>query len=353
MRSRRAVARAGVASAPLFDFHAGRCTPEFQAAAEDGPDLMLTLKQIEIIRAVMVSGSIAGAARLLGVSQPGVSRAMKHIEGSLGIRLFAREAGRYVPTDEARDVFAQIQEVHQRVQNLQEAVSRLERGEDVELRIGSVPSLAQVMMPRAIAAVRRRYADLRMNVEILKIEEAIDYILVGRGECVAMSYRLDHPSIAFEPLAAGNLVCIASARHPLAGRQSVSAAEIVRHPLIGIEPNDPYGRIMAEIFRARDLPYDVVVKARFGSTVAALVAQNLGIAVLDIFTAADLPRDRLAVIEIEEDTRFETFVASRAGTVLSSFAQFFVDRLRAEMQVLASPLRVAAPERPSSGASIP
>ena len=305
------------------------------AAAEEVAAGMLTLKQIEIVRAVMVSGSIAGAARLLNVSQPGISRAMKHIEGALGIRLFNREAGRYVPAPEAVAIFSQIQEVHQRVTNLQEAVGRLERGETVELRIGSVPSIAQGMMPRAIAAVRRRYADLRMNVEILKIEEAIDYILIGRGECVAMSYRLDHPSIRFEPLAAGHLVCVTANDHELAGRGSVRASEIVAHPLIGIEPTDPYGRIMAEIFEREGLPYDVIVKARFGSTVAALVAQGLGIAVLDVFTAADLPRDRLAVVPIEENTRFETFVASRAGAVLSSFAQRFVEELRREMTSVA------------------
>ncbi|TFF24864.1 LysR family transcriptional regulator [Jiella endophytica] len=296
----------------------------------------LTLKQIEIVRAVMVSGSIAGAARLLNVSQPGISRAMKHIETSLGIRLFNREAGRYVPAPEAGAVFAQIQEVHQRVSNLQEAVGRLERGKAVELRVGSVPSIAQSMMPPAIAAVRRRYADLRMNVEILKIEEAIDYILIGRGECVAMSYRLEHPSIRFDKLARGHLVCITPKDHPLAERKSVSAREIVAHPLIGIEPTDPYGRIMAAIFERESLPYDVIVKARFGSTVAALVAQGIGIAVLDVFTVADLPRDRLAVVSIAEDTDFDTFVASRAGAVLSSFAQRFVEELRRQM------LRVAA-----------
>ena len=76
----------------------------------------------------------------------------------------------------------------------------------------------------------------------------------------------------------------------------------------------------------------MIIKARFGSTVARLVAQGLGIAVLDVFTAADLPRDRLAVDPIEGNTRFETFIASRPGAVLSSFAQLFVEAIRREMR---------------------
>ncbi|RIX97986.1 LysR family transcriptional regulator [Aureimonas flava] len=307
---------------------------------------MLTLKQIEIVRAVMVSGTIAGAARLLNVSQPGVSRAMKHIETALGVRLFDRKAGRYVPAPEAVSLFSQIQEVHNSVASLQEAIERLERGDQAELRIGSVPSIAQSMMPKAVAAVRRRHGALRMNIEILKIEEAMDYLLVGRGECVAMSYRLDHPSVHFEPLATGHLVCIAPQDHPFAGRASVPAREIAAQPLIGIDPTDPYGRIMAGLFEREGLGYEVVVKARFGSTVAALVAEGLGVAVLDVFTVASLPTDRFLVLPIEEDTRFETFLASRAGTVLSSFARRFVSELRSEMERTAA--RPGAEDNPDA-----
>lgn len=209
----------------------------------------LTLRQIEVIRAVMIAGTIAGAARLMNVAQPGVSRTMKHIESALGIKLFVKKAGRYVPTDEARDIFAQLQEVHRKVDDLQSSIGQLERGRGVELALGSVPSIANAMMPQAIAGLMRRYPDIRINFDILRIEEAIDYLLLGKGELVAMSYHLTHPSITFEPLSKGHLVCIAAREHPIAGRSRISAREIAEHPLIGIDPRDPYGAIMAGIDR--------------------------------------------------------------------------------------------------------
>ncbi|WP_163047451.1 LysR family transcriptional regulator, partial [Acinetobacter nosocomialis] len=42
--------------------------------------MMLTLRQIEVLRALMITGTVAGAAKLLNVSAPGISRSMKHIE---------------------------------------------------------------------------------------------------------------------------------------------------------------------------------------------------------------------------------------------------------------------------------
>ncbi|AEH82963.1 LysR family transcriptional regulator [Sinorhizobium meliloti] len=291
----------------------------------------LTLRQIEVIRAVMIAGTIAGAARLMNVAQPGVSRTMKHIESALGIKLFVKKAGRYVPTDEARDIFAQLQEVHRKVDDLQFSIGQLERGRGVELALGSVPSIANAMMPQAIAGLMRRYPDIRINFDILRIEEAIDYLLLGKGELVAMSYHLTHPSITFEPLSKGHLVCIAAREHPIAGRSRISAREIAEHPLIGIDPRDPYGAIMAGIFEREKLEYRTPIRARFGTTVCALVKRNLGIAVIDAFTVGGMADQGLAVIPISEDTEFQTYVAYRADAALSSYAERLVTTLRRVM----------------------
>ena len=161
--------------------------------------------------------------------------------------------------------------------------------------------------------------------------KAIDYLMLAKGEVVAMSYHFSHPSITFEPLAKGRLVCIASKDHPVAAKNRISAREIVEHPLIGIDPRDPYGAIMASIFERENLAYDISIRARFGTTVCALVKRNLGIAVIDAFTVADMQDQGLAVIPIAEDTVFQTYVAYRSDAALSSYAERFVKVLRQAM----------------------
>src|ERR687894_127453 len=143
---------------------------------------MLTLRQIEVIRAIMVTGTVAGAAKLLNVSAPGLSRLMKYTETSLGLRLFDRRNGRFVPTAQAKGIFEQVNAVYQKVEDLRHVIDCLETGASQELRIASVPSIANVMVPLAIEKVRRRHPDLLIDINILKIEEAIDYLLLGKGE---------------------------------------------------------------------------------------------------------------------------------------------------------------------------
>jgi DNA-binding transcriptional LysR family regulator len=296
---------------------------------------MLTLRQIEIIRAIMVTGTVAGAARLLNVSSPGISRVMKHAEASIGVKLFNRRGGRYSPTAQANAIFNQINSVYDKVEDLQFVISRIKRGANSELRIGSVPSIANIMVPRAIADLRKTLPNLLIEVDILKIEDAADYLLLGKGELVASSYQLDHSVLACEPLARGRLKCIVPETHPLAGQTRVAAHEIVRFPLIGVDPNDPYGRIMAGVFASNALPYEVTIQARFGSTVCALVSLGLGIAIVDEFTLAAEQWPRLRALDIVEPTTFQTYVIHRKDVALSTYATRFVSALRSEMEAVA------------------
>jgi len=292
---------------------------------------MLTLRQIEVIRAILVTGTIAGAAKLLNVSPPGISRLMKYTEDTLGVRLFNRRHGRYVPTPEASSIFDLLDSVYRKVEDLQFAIGRLGRGEGRELSVASVPSIANVMVPRALERLRGQFPELAIDINILKIEEAIDYLLLGRGEVVAVSSRLDHATIDFAPLAMGRLVCIVPAGGALADRSSISPREIARHPLIGIDPSDPYGRIMTEIFRREGLDYRMDIRARFGSMVASLVAAGLGIAIVDEFTMAHGKIQGLKCLEIEAESRFQTYAAYRNDVALSVYADAFIEFLKAEM----------------------
>ena len=282
---------------------------------------MLTLRQIEIIRAIMVTGTVAGAARLLNVSSPGISRVMKHAEASIGVKLFNRRGGRYSPTAQANAIFNQINSVYDKVEDLQFVISRIKRGANSELKIGSVPSIANIIVPRAVADLRKTLPNLLIEVDILKIEDAADYLLLGKGELVASSYKLDHSVLACEPLARGRLKCIVPETHPLARQTRVTA--------------NPYGRIMAGVFSNNALPYEVTIRARFGSTVCALVSLGLGIAIVDEFTLAAEQWPTLRALDIVEQTTFQTYVVHRKDVALSTYATRFVSALRSEMEAVA------------------
>ena len=68
----------------------------------------MNVRQLEIFRTVVAFGGVANAATNLGISQPAISRMIKHTEEKLGFQLFKRMGRRLYPTDEADTRLAQV-----------------------------------------------------------------------------------------------------------------------------------------------------------------------------------------------------------------------------------------------------
>jgi DNA-binding transcriptional LysR family regulator len=89
---------------------------------------------------------------------------------------------------------------------------------------------------------------------------------------------------------------------------------------------------MAGIFSNHALSYEVTIRARFGSTVCALVTHGLGVAIIDEFTLAADNWPNLRALEIIEPTAFQTYIAYRKDTTLSSYCEHFIASLRCHME---------------------
>lgn len=291
----------------------------------------LTLRQVEVIRAVMMTGTIQGAAKLLGVSAPGISRLVKHTEESLGIRLFERKAGLFVPSREATTIFEMVHQVHRQMENLNVAVTSLRKGEEAQLSFASAPSIAQFIAARVVREIRKRFPDLFIELNILKIEETSDYLLLERGEFVIMSSAIDNSALESAPLAHGRLVAIVPDDHPLAAKATISVHDLAREQLIGVDPTDPYGEKLARPFADAALPLNHAIRGRFAQTVVSFVRHGLGVAVIDEFSVAEVYMPGITRRPLAEQAEITAWVVTKRGHALSSFAEFAIDRFRREL----------------------
>ena len=135
--------------------------------------MRLNLRQIEVFRAIMITGSISGAARLLSVSQPAISRLLAYTEDGLKLQLFERVRGRVQPTPEARRLFAEVDEVHRGVLRINDLADELRAHGTGSVRVVASPSAGHSMVPDAVAKLRRRFSDLKVEFESLTLQEII------------------------------------------------------------------------------------------------------------------------------------------------------------------------------------
>ncbi|MFN3799532.1 MAG: LysR family transcriptional regulator, partial [Sphingobium yanoikuyae] len=204
---------------------------------------MLTVRQIEIFRAVMITKTVSGAARMLGTSQPGLSRMLGHMEDRLQFRLFDRTRGRLVPTQEAGVLFEEIERIYKGFDDLAHVIRRLAKGEDKTFRVGASPSLGHSILPQMLARLSANYPGLTIQFDILSVEQAIDYLALQRGEYALTVFPIDHPNILSSRIGAGRMVCAVPSHHPLADRDRIGVADLAGAQLQSFRPDTPHGRI--------------------------------------------------------------------------------------------------------------
>ena len=97
------------------------------------------LRQMEVFRSVMLTGTISGAAKMLFISQPAVSRFISQTEESLGYKLFNRVKGKLVPTPEGEALYNEVEDFYQHAQRVDDFASDLLHGPAGVLNISSSP----------------------------------------------------------------------------------------------------------------------------------------------------------------------------------------------------------------------
>ena len=100
----------------------------------------MRLRQIEVFHAVYSSGSITGAAALLNVSQPSVSKVLAHAEQQLGYLLFDRVKGKLIPTPEAHQLFVHVKAVYKDINRLRHVATNIKTAGAGRIRVAGTPA---------------------------------------------------------------------------------------------------------------------------------------------------------------------------------------------------------------------
>ncbi len=246
--------------------------------------MKLNLRQIEVFRAIMVSGSISGAAKLLYVSQPAVSRLLAHTEQRIGLLLFDRINGRLYPTPEARRLFAEVTVLYESVQRVNEVADNLVENRGGQLRLACSPNLGQSLMPRALASFCRRYPDLRVVLHTLIPSVLQPAILTHQVELGVAYMPLVHPSLQSHELFENRIVAVLPKSHRLAKRHKISTADLIGEHLIGYSNDIPLGQLIRGLFGPEDAQPSSRIEVQQAHVACAMVQAGAGVALVDEMT---------------------------------------------------------------------
>ncbi|MGF6535605.1 MULTISPECIES: LysR family transcriptional regulator [Paraburkholderia] len=175
-------------------------------------------------------GSFRAAADSLNISPSALSRRVEKLESALGVRLFERTTRKMELTvagrsfvEKARNVLAELESSLFGMEDLGRRLTGL-------VTIACVPSAVSFFLPNALKAYHQTYPGIR--VRLIDETSSVVFLAVARGEAdFGLTYiGTQEPDIEFTPILQDPFVLACQRDHPLAGKRSVSWAEIAQYP---------------------------------------------------------------------------------------------------------------------------
>lgn len=284
---------------------------------------------LRLFQAVARLSNITRAAQSQHLSLPAASARIRALEAHAGVALLLREARgvRLTPAGEA--FLRHARSLLRQTEDLRADLQDYARGLRGQVRIHANTTAVTDILPAVLPGFLR--ANPHVNVELRERQnrEIVAGVLDGEADVGIVSTRMDAPGLRGIHFSTDDLVLLVPAGHRFARRRSVSFAETLDEPQVGMHPGstirDQLDGVTAQLGRSLRLRVEL---ASFDA-VCRMVAAGVGIGVVPAISArrhlGELP---LVQVELTDAWRVrERYALVRDGEAPTAFAQALIDAL--------------------------
>jgi len=297
------------------------------------PVIGMELRDIEYFSVVAQHGHLGRAAETLGLSQPALSKSLRRLEHELGAKLVKRTPKGVELSAEGEALLGRARELRLSVQAMAQEIRDVGRGRVGHVRIGAGPVSAAEMLVEALLPLVHDAPRVSFNIVISDNDLMIPALRRGDLDLV-VGYgprALSCEGLVEEPLFEVDFVVIASADHPLAGRKTVSLADLAGERWTLTESSLLTQQRLRRIFLERGLPPpDIAVETRSLRLRLQLVASSklLDYTARSVYLSAR-KRFRLKVLPAKELAwRRPVSLVYREGSYLSPAARQLIASIK-------------------------
>lgn len=279
--------------------------------------------------AVAETGAIGEAARVVGLSQPALSRRVQQLEEEFGAELIERSGRGIALTDVGRLVVAEGRTLIGRYDRLKEEVQRRVRLEAGVVRVGGGATAVSYVLPKTIGVFRSAHPDVRIDVweaGSRDVEDAVRRESLELGLVTLGSGSPRHADLVVRPVCTDRIVLVAGQGHPLADKRRVTAAQLEDQSLVGFEAGTAIRDLVDTALRQAGVSMKVMMELRSIGAILKMVEITGSLAFISELGA---PSGRAIKVQGLNVTRRLALV-SKKGRPLSPAAQAFAQAIIAE-----------------------
>ncbi len=320
-----------------------------------------TLRQLDIFAAVARSQSLTRAAAEVHLTQPAVSMQVKQLEEALGLPLFEPEGRGIRLTEAGREFAGHVEDVLERVQNLDDLAARWRGVRTGRIRLGVV-STAKYFVPRLLGQFLRSHPGVDFRLSVHNREEILQELRGNTVDLVIMGRPPEGIDCEATPFAPNLLGIVAAPEHPFSRRRRLELSELQNERFIVREPGSGTRAAMERVFAQHRTRFLTSMEMASNETIKQAVIAGLGLGFLSLHTVrSELATGRLVLLDVLGlPVRRQWFLVRRAARrlvpVAEEFGAFMMQEAEALMNAEGNLLDVlaashaASPARPRKAA---
>jgi DNA-binding transcriptional LysR family regulator len=261
----------------------------------------MDLDQLHTFLEIVRLKSFSKAAQTCYRTQPAISAQVRQLEQELNTQLFERFGSRISLTTAGR-IFCQFAEqILSLRRQARDSIAELERTPRGELVIAANEATCIYVLPKVFSEYKRQFPNVQLLVERSYGSRIVEALLENVADFGITQIPIQERRIQVVKIHSDEIKVIVAAGHPLAGKRSVAAAELVDYPLL----LPKYGTTRARLNEWLELVEDSInVSMELDSTemVKRFVMAGLGISFLAVSHCLDdLANGRLCALSLEPE----------------------------------------------------
>ncbi|WHA44009.1 LysR family transcriptional regulator [Agrobacterium larrymoorei] len=288
----------------------------------------MKLRELEVLHAILQTGSVTAAAKLLNVSQPSVSTVLQHAEAQLGMQLFERTGGRLKASPEAEALLPEIRDVFRRVDRISRNARSLARGRLGRINIAGTLALANGYIVDAVSVFVKQYPEVDVTIHSLQTPDIIERV-VARELNLGVCYgSISNGALQVEELTAHSMICVMPKDHRLAEKPFIEVSDLLNETLITYEDGDWLRNKVDGLFAAVGEEPHISLQVSQTITALRLVSEDGGLALVEPFYFAATRPEGLVAKPVRPEQSLTVELIRPIGVVESAAVSAFVDILR-------------------------
>ena len=253
-----------------------------------------SLKSLMIFKTLVENGTATKTAKVLGITQSGVSRSLSHLEQNLGIELFIRQKNRLLATPESHELYNEVLRLVSNLDELKHSVMALREFGASRVGIAAIPGLGFGFIPALIAKMRQNNPKLAIYLDIMSSHDVVHAVESEHYDIGFATQPIQSTQLVIEDLIKTEAVCLIPKSHPLARNKIIKLSQLAgQHLVVANQPNLAADRLL-NMIAENQIRISGKTEANIAS-VCGLVSNGVGISLINSITAHDLAHKNMVV----------------------------------------------------------